>query len=105
MGQESYADQVIEKARIEREAFAMQMGLLWLWLTVEWGVELRQSGDDLRGFSFSQKPNGWLLCVRLVQDGIPSVVYINRVYPSDCVRKLNEKWLAGTLTFFPDRYA
>ena len=101
----NYADVVTERANEEREAFALEMGKHWLWLTAEWGIELRQTGDDLRGFSFSQKANGWLLVVRLVQDGTPSVVYVNKVYPSDCVRKLHEKWIAGTLSFFPDRYA
>jgi hypothetical protein len=105
VGQENYADVVMRLAVVEQEARYLAMGKDWSWLTVAWGQELRQSGDDLRGFSFSQKSNGWLLTVRLIRDGQPQVVFINRLYPSDCVSKLRKKWLDGTLSFFPDRYA
>jgi hypothetical protein len=75
------------------------------WLCFEWPRKLRQSGGDLRGFSFCAKPNGWLLTVRVTRNDTPEVVFINRMTPTDCVSVLRRKEREGTLTFFVDHYA
>lgn len=105
MGQESLAGALYDRIQEAHDEAVAVAGCDWWWLTVDLGMEMRQKGDDLRGFSFCQKVNGWLLCLRVVRDGVPEVVYINRVDPSACVRKLRYKWDTGTLTFFADRYA
>lgn len=75
------------------------------WLCFEWPRRLRQSGGDLRGFSFCAKPNGWLLTVRVTRNDIPEVVFINKTDPTACMATLRRKEREGTLSFFVDNYA
>jgi hypothetical protein len=103
--QESHTDRIWEQGGFNWESIQTAVAKDWWWLCEGLGQELRQKGDDLRGFSLTQKSNGVLLTIRLVLDGIPSVVFINRRTASDCVAKARHKWDEETLTFFPDRYA
>lgn len=105
MEQEDVTSRLFRKAEESWTEERIQEAADWWWLTEGWGQELRQIGDDFRGFSISAKQNGWLLTVRLVHEGQPQVVFVNRPTASGCVRKAREKWANGTLTFFPDRYA
>lgn len=105
MSQEDAAKRLFDRAPESWTADRVREAEDWWWLTEGWGQELRQLGDDFRGFSISAKANGWLLTIRLIHDGQPQVVFINRKTTSGCVSKAREKWAAGTLAFFADRYA
>lgn len=89
----------------ETQALRETWGQDWLWLCYEWPRKLRQAGGDFRGFSFCAKPNEWLLSVRVVRDGIPEVVFVNKKDPTGCVSTLRRKENEGTLHFFVDRFA
>lgn len=80
-------------------------GEAWAWLCDTLPQVLAKEGDSLRGFSCSLKEDGWLLCVRLTTQSIPSVVYSKKGSPTDCVRNLRRRFDLGNLQFFEDRYA
>lgn len=81
------------------------VGYAWWWFTCEFPRLERIHGNDIRGFSLTCHVAGWLLVVREVRDGIPQVVYTRKTDPTGSVETFMRKWLEGTLTYFPDRYA
>lgn len=81
------------------------VGAVWSWLVDELPLELLKEKESFRGFSFSRKEDGWLLCVRLSQEGVPAVVYSRKATPTACVQNLRRRWDLRNIQFFEDRYA
>lgn len=94
----------IEKKVPEPEDWT-EYGLPFFWLFERLRVLLLESGEELRGFSFSSKPDGWLLCVRMTDESIPVVVFSKKLAPMDCIANLKRRYEEGTLQIFPDRFA
>jgi len=76
-----------------------------MFLSFTWPQQLRQNGGDVIGFSFRQRPDDWLMVIRIEQQGIRQVGFISGVDPIDCVGKAAKKLAGDTMGFSVDRYA
>lgn len=83
----------------------VELGRDWLFLSFQLPMLLRRRGWLLRGFSLSLSRDRWTLCVRLHCEGVAQVVFVSKPTTTDCVSTFRRKWNAGTLSFFPDKYA
>lgn len=70
-----------------------------------WPVEMAQSGDQIVGFSLSQKIDGWLLVIRGKVDGVRQVVFLFDHTPTGCITLGALKAKVGTLRWRTDEYA
>lgn len=105
MAKERTLEEVLAGMGLPQEPDYEDIGRSWYWLTSQLSQILVNEGDSLRGFSVSLKEDGWLLCVRLTSQSVPSVVYSKKATPTDCVQSLKRRFDLGNLQYFEDRYA
>jgi hypothetical protein len=95
----------VGEAEEPSDSQVVEFGRDWLFLSNQLGMCLRRCGWDVRGWSFSLSRDKTLLTVRVLGNDLPQVVFISCRTPTDCVSTLKRKYNAGTLTFYPDKYA
>jgi len=100
--------QIVETAERLREALGdeSRSGGLW-WVLWDWYgyYYLGQSGAELRGLSFRQKLDEWLLCVRATVDGAPVVAFMSGSTTTSCIRKFCAACEQHEVKWYEDRYA
>lgn len=74
----------------------------WEWFL--WGY-LSQFGMECRGFSFRQKLDEWLLCLRVDGEGGAQVAFMSSSTTTGCVRKMCNALRTGEVRWYEDRYA
>jgi hypothetical protein len=87
------------------EEYLVQFGRDWLWLSTQLAMCLSRQGWALRGWSMNLSRDKTLLTIRVIGNDLPQVVFIADKSPTHCVATLKRKYNAGTLSFWPDKYA
>jgi hypothetical protein len=85
----------------QREAFPVDADYLFS----KWPREMLDAGDQVVGFSFVQKPDGWLLVIRARVDGLRQVAFLFDHSTTGCVSLAALKARSGTLHWRIDEYA
>lgn len=76
-----------------------------MWFLFHLEQHLSQLGYVLRGHSFRYSDDEVLLVLKVSKDGTPLVVFRNSLTTTRCVQGLQRGLAAGTLVFYPDKYA
>lgn len=78
----------------------------WPWVAfIQCGYAyLGQIGREFRGLSLSQKPDEWLLVLRVWEGDIPQVAFMSDSTTTGCMRKLLGRLERDELVFYRDKF-
>lgn len=78
---------------------------LWWWFHMCLYADLAQHQWELRGYSVRLSEDDCLLTLRIVEDGVPYVVFTGSANTTLCIKKLRRQMRDGTVQVHDDRFA